>query len=313
MLNVEKLRRYCREIEDLIDKYEYCQYLIEVKKQHKNENKSNEKSSKSGLENRGKTLLGDVGSGVKSTSEKGTKDAKKPLIVLSGDSEYTPEESIIDEKYAGFSPENNADFYKNHLLNACELLFVSAKYSSLEQTYANDFAFDNSVYDDKNKEIIKAYIDAKFNLWKKDSSGIEYKFEKYKDGYRAIIPPLLNRRSKTTRTFSKKSTHIYNVFKSLLDKQKFESGIKKIEKATILFISHYPKYAATIIRDNDNIDANRVQNLIRDYILAEDDNGLYVSVFYDTVLSEVPYCEVYILPKINLAELLALDGSDDFG
>lgn len=313
MLNVEKLRRYCREIEDLIDKYEYCQYLIEIKNRQENKEKSNEKESA----NNKKSLLGDVGSGVKSTSEKETKDAKKPLIVFSGDSEYIPEESIIDEKYAGFSPENgpanNADFYKNHLLNVCELLFVSAKYSSLEQTYTNDFAFDDRAYDDEGKKIIKAYIDAKYNLWKKDSSGIEYKFEKYKDGYRAIIPPLLNRRSKTTRTFSKKSTHIYNVFKSLLDKQKFESGIKKIEKATILFISHYPKYATTIIRDNDNIDANRVQNLIRDYILAKDDNGLYVSVFYDTVLSEVPYCEVYILPKVNPTKLLELDCSDNLG
>lgn len=128
----------------------------------------------------------------------------------------------------------------------------------------------------------------------------EYSFTKFLDGYRVILPPLLNRRSGKYKSFTLKSNYVLYVFERLLEKNK--DIITRLDNATIFIIMHYP--TGNVIRDNDNSDGHHVINFIRKHLLNCDDNGIDVSLFYSSEVSETSYCELLILPQISVKEML---------
>lgn len=138
----------------------------------------------------------------------------------------------------------------------------------------------------------------------KCSGKMKYKFESTENGYRAILPPLLSRRSARYKSFSVRSRYNYYIFEKLLkDFQTSNPLYSRLSNATIVIISHTAS-KGKIIRDNDNVDAHDVINLINKYLLSSDDNGLRVSLVYDTMLSDdESYSEVFVLPKVNFLTL----------
>ena len=77
-----------------------------------------------------------------------------------------------------------------------------------------------------------------------------------------------------------------------------EHKIDKLADATIIIVDHQPNTKGKI-RDNDNSDSHDIINLINKYILSSDDNGLLVSLCYDSFISDTEYTELYILPKVK--------------
>ena len=124
-------------------------------------------------------------------------------------------------------------------------------------------------------------------------------FEKYGDGYRAVIPYLLNRRT-SGDVFSPKRKYVVSVFKRLLIQNK---GIINNMPATSVFIVCCSPGKMSL-RDNDNADGHDVINLIKKYLMTEDDSGLYLNVFYGAKQAEKYYTEVYIMPHIPIEKQL---------
>ena len=126
-------------------------------------------------------------------------------------------------------------------------------------------------------------------------------FERYGNGYRAVLPYLLALRAAERVYFSPKRKFIVNVFESLLIEN--QTIIDKIPAATVLIVTRVPRREMPP-RDNDNADAHDIINLIKDYLMKEDDSGLYLNVFYDTQISNNYYTEVYIMPHMSYRELI---------
>ena len=124
-------------------------------------------------------------------------------------------------------------------------------------------------------------------------------FEKYGDGYRAVIPYLLNRRA-AGEIFSPKRKYVVGMFERLLVQNK---GIIKKKPATSVFIVCCSPGKMSL-RDNDNADGHDVINLIKKYLMTEDDSGLYLNVFYGAKQTEKYYTEVYIMPHISIEKQL---------
>ena len=124
-------------------------------------------------------------------------------------------------------------------------------------------------------------------------------FEKYGDGYRAVIPYLLNRRA-AGEIFSPKRKYVVGMFERLLVQNK---GIIKKKPATSVFIVCCSPGKMSL-RDNDNADGHDVINLIKKYLMTEDDSGLYLNVFYGAKQAEKYYTEVYIMPHISIEKQL---------
>ena len=124
-------------------------------------------------------------------------------------------------------------------------------------------------------------------------------FEKYGDGYRAVIPYLLNRRA-DGEIFSPKRKYVVGMFERLLVQNK---GIIKKKPATSVFIVCCSPGKMSL-RDNDNADGHDVINLIKKYLMTEDDSGLYLNVFYGAKQAEKYYTEVYIMPHIPIEKQL---------
>ena len=124
-------------------------------------------------------------------------------------------------------------------------------------------------------------------------------FEKYGDGYRAVIPYLLNRRA-AGEIFSPKRKYVVGMFERLLVQNK---GIIKKKPATSVFIVCCSPGKMSL-RDNDNADGHDVINLIKKYLMTEDDSGLYLNVFYGAKQAEKYYTEVYIMPHIPIEKQL---------
>ena len=132
--------------------------------------------------------------------------------------------------------------------------------------------------------------------------GVEpFLFEKYGDGYRAVLPYLLGRRAKEKIYYSPKRKYVVGVFENLLLQN--QEIIKKMSSVTVLIVTCSP-YKEMPPRDNDNADGHDIINIIRNYLMSEDDSGLYMNVFYDTRISEHYYTEVYVLPRKSYREIL---------
>lgn len=79
--------------------------------------------------------------------------------------------------------------------------------------------------------------------------------------------------------------------------------IKRMSSVTVIIVTCSP-HKEIPSRDNDNADGHDIINIIRDYLMCEDDSGLYMNVFYDTRISDHYYTEVYVLPRQNYREIL---------
>lgn len=124
-------------------------------------------------------------------------------------------------------------------------------------------------------------------------------FEKYGDGYRAVIPYLLNRRA-AGEIFSPKRKYVVGMFERLLVQNK--GIIKKMPATSVFIVCCSPGKMS--LRDNDNADGHDVINLIKKYLMTEDDSGLYLNVFYGAKQAEKYYTEVYIMPHIPIEKQL---------
>ena len=124
-------------------------------------------------------------------------------------------------------------------------------------------------------------------------------FERYGDGYRAVIPYLLNRRT-SGDVFSPKRKYVVSVFKRLLIQNK--GIINNMPATTVFIVCCSPRRMS--LRDNDNADGHDVINLIKRYLMTEDDSGLYLNVFYGAKQAEKYYTEVYIMPHISIEKQL---------
>lgn len=134
------------------------------------------------------------------------------------------------------------------------------------------------------------------NYIRKFCNGIDvkYTFEKYGDGYRAVLPYLINRRaSKVGKYYLPKKKFINNVFEGLLISNK--EIIKRFSAASIIIVSHSP-YGNQVIRDNDNADSRDVINLINKYLLSTDDNGALTNIVYTTKESIYYMTEIFVVP-----------------
>lgn len=126
-------------------------------------------------------------------------------------------------------------------------------------------------------------------------------FEPYANGYRAVLPYLLNRRASERVYYSPKRKYVVNVFETLLRKNR--STIKRMPAVTVFIVTCAP-YREVPPRDNDNADARDIINLIKNYLMNEDDSGLYLNVFYDTRIAQYYHTEVYVLPRLSYLEIL---------
>lgn len=124
-------------------------------------------------------------------------------------------------------------------------------------------------------------------------------FEKYGNGYRAVIPYMLNRRA-AGDVFSPKRKYVVSVFERLLIQN--WSIINKMPATTVFIVCCSPRRMS--LRDNDNADGHDVINLIKRYLMTEDDSGLYLNVFYGAKQAENYYTEVYIMPHISIEKQL---------
>ena len=124
-------------------------------------------------------------------------------------------------------------------------------------------------------------------------------FEKYGNGYRAVIPYMLNRRA-AGDVFSPKRKYVAAVFERLLVQNK--DIINKMPATTVFIVCCSPRKMS--LRDNDNADGHDVINLIKRYLMTKDDSGLYLNVFYGSKQAEKYYTEVYIMPHIPVEKQL---------
>lgn len=166
---------------------------------------------------------------------------------------------------------------------------------SSDNKYDNDFDINNLSPSEK-KEITR-YI----NKYCNGEVVGNYTFNKFRDGYKAVIPYLLNRRVVKGLYFSPKKKYVANVFKQLLKHN--EHIINRLSEATVIIVSCSP-HSEGVVRDNDNADSRDIINLINKYIMNTDDNGMCVNILYDTAVSTDYKTEIYILPKRSFRSLI---------
>lgn len=154
-------------------------------------------------------------------------------------------------------------------------------------------SFDLEQLTASEKKELKRYLD-RFR-----SEMIDCCFEKYGNGYRAVIPYLLNRRN-AGDVFSPKRKYVVSVFERLLVQNK--DIIQKMPATSVFIVCCSPGKMS--LRDNDNADGHDVINLIKKYLMTEDDSGLYLNVFYGAKQAEKYYTEVYIIPHISIEKQL---------
>ena len=163
--------------------------------------------------------------------------------------------------------------------------------SSLPEGILEDFDLEQLTASEQKE--LKRYL----NRFKPEM--INCCFEKYGNGYRAVIPYMLNRRA-AGDVFSPKRKYVVSVFERLLIQNR--SIINKMPATTVFIVCCSPRRMS--LRDNDNADGHDVINLIKRYLMTEDDSGLYLNVFYGAKQAENYYTEVYIMPHISIEKQL---------
>lgn len=166
-------------------------------------------------------------------------------------------------------------------------------------TYDNDFDINNLSSFEK-KEITR-YINKYCNGVVNGVVAGIYSFNTFNDGYKAVIPYLLNRRVIKGLYFSPKKKYVANIFEQLLKHN--EDIIIRLSEATVIIVNYSP-YGEKVVRDNDNADSRDIINLINKYIMNTDDNGMCVNILYDTAVSTDYKTEIYILPKRSFRSLI---------
>ena len=167
--------------------------------------------------------------------------------------------------------------------------------SKLPEDILKDFNMERLTASEKKE--LKYYLDR----FKPEM--IDCCFEEYGDGYRAVLPYLLNRRA-TGDTYSPKRKYVVSVFERLLNQSK--ELIQKMPAVTVFIISCSPRNIS--LRDSDNADARDVMNVIKRYFLLSDDSGMYLNVFYGAKQTKNYYTEVYIMPHISIEKQLEYMG-----
>lgn len=172
------------------------------------------------------------------------------------------------------------------------------------EAYQNDILpnldFDFSNLSPKEKTEVNRYI----SQFCKGIGENGFTFEKYKTGYKAVIPYLLNRRAKKNGLyFSPKKKYINSIFKSLLINN--TDIINRLRYATVFIVSCSPNEKRAV-RDNDNADAHDIINLIKEYMLADDDDGISLNICYDARVTNLYFTEIYVMPKVNSDCILSL-------
>ena len=198
-------------------------------------------------------------------------------------------ENIIFESSSANITESKKVQYEYELLNIFELLFATQLSDVESQNYCD--YMNKSLSEEDLNQVVKYAQDLKH----KQS---EYLFERYSEGYRAVIPSMVSYRGNRSKMYFNKKKYVYYIFEKLIMQYDIEHKIDKLADATIIIVDHQPNTKGKI-RDNDNSDSHDIINLINKYILSSDDNGLLVSLCYDSVISDTAYTELYILPKVK--------------
>lgn len=154
-------------------------------------------------------------------------------------------------------------------------------------------SFDLEQLTASEKKELKRYLDR----FKPEM--IDCCFEKYGNGYRAVIPYMLNRRA-AGDVFSPKRKYVVSVFERLLIQN--QGIINKMPATTVFIVCCSPRKMS--LRDNDNADGHDVINLIKRYLMTEDDSGLHLNVFYGAKQAEKYGTEVYVMPYISIEKQL---------
>ena len=191
--------------------------------------------------------------------------------------------------------ENLSDLYSIYKKMECALYDFGSLIFDLESSLPEGIleAFDLEQLTASEQKELKHYLDH----FKPDM--IDCCFEKYGNGYRAVIPYLLNRRA-AGDVFSPKRKYVVSVFERLLIQKR--SIINKMPATTVFIVCCSPRKVS--LRDNDNAVGHDVINLIKRYLMTEDDSGLYLNVFYGAKQAEKYYTEVYIMPHISIEKQL---------
>lgn len=198
-------------------------------------------------------------------------------------------ENIIFESSSANITESKKVQYEYELLNIFELLFATQLSDVESQNYCD--YMNKSLSEEDLNQVVKYAQDLKH----KQS---EYLFERCSEGYRAVIPSMVSYRGNRSKMYFNKKKYVYYIFEKLIMQYDIEHKIDKLADATIIIVDHQPNTKGKI-RDNDNSDSHDIINLINKYILSSDDNGLLVSLCYDSVISDTAYTELYILPKVK--------------
>lgn len=196
-----------------------------------------------------------------------------------------------------------------------DLKTVYKIYKEMEEmtAYFGTFVFDEEVYQNQKIDKTESCYDISsvsslelrelnryINHYCNGKNNIKYQMLKFKDGYKAVIPYLLDRRAAKGMYYSVKKKYICSVFENLL---RNNEPFARLSSATIIIITFSP-FGERVVRDNDNVDSRDVINLINRYMMSTDDSGAFMNIVYDTQKSDDYRTEIYILPKRDVETLI---------
>ena len=196
-----------------------------------------------------------------------------------------------------------------------DLKTVYKIYKEMEEmtAYFGTFVFDEEVYQNQKIDKTESCYDISsvsslelrelnryINHYCNGKNNIKYQMLKFKDGYKAVIPYLLDRRAAKGMYYSVKKKYICSVFENLL---RNNEPFARLSSATIIIITFSP-FGERVVRDNDNVDSRDVINLINRYMMSTDDSGAFMNIIYDTQKSDDYRTEIYILPKRDVETLI---------
>lgn len=196
-----------------------------------------------------------------------------------------------------------------------DLKTVYKIYKEMEEmtAYFGTFVFDEEVYQNQKIDKTESCYDISsvsslelrelnryINHYCNGKNNIKYQMLKFKDGYKAVIPYLLDRRAAKGMYYSVKKKYICSVFENLL---RNNEPFVRLSSATIIIITFSP-FGERVVRDNDNVDSRDVINLINRYMMSTDDSGAFMNIIYDTQKSDDYRTEIYILPKRDVETLI---------
>ena len=116
-------------------------------------------------------------------------------------------ENIIFESSSANITESKKVQYEYELLNIFELLFATQLSDVESQNYCD--YMNKSLSEEDLNQVIKYAQDLKH----KQS---EYLFERYSEGYRAVIPSMVSYRGNRSKMYFNKKKYVYYIFEKLI-------------------------------------------------------------------------------------------------